>query len=262
MPDKSTVKSNRERYAERMKSKYPDREFADDEALWGQVNEDYDGYDKEIAGYKEREKAFSDLFTSDPRSAAFLTNWRKGGDPAVELVRMFGDDFVEQLRDPKKQEELAAASKEYADRIAKEKEFDEQYQKNLSETLGTLEAMQSEDGVSDDEIDKAMELLIGIVRDGILGKFSPESIKMAFRALNHDTDVAVAAREGEVKGRNTRIEEKLRRNRRGDGTASLDGKNGGGGKARDMPDLGALNRYDDGGQTIWERGGERRRPAR
>lgn len=35
MPDKSTVKSNRERYAERMKSKYPDREFADDEALWG-----------------------------------------------------------------------------------------------------------------------------------------------------------------------------------------------------------------------------------
>lgn len=262
MPDNITVKSNRERYVERLKSKYPDREFADDEALWGQVNEDYDGYDKEISGYKEHEKAFSDLFTSDPRSAAFLTNWRKGGDPAVELVRMFGDDFVEQLRDPKKQEELAAASKEYADRIAKEKEFDEQYQKNLSETLGTLEAMQSEDGVSDDEIDKAMELLIGIVRDGILGKFSPKSIKMAFRALNHDTDVAVAAREGEVKGRNTRIEEKLRRNRRGDGTASLDGKNGGGGKARDMPDLGALNRYDDGGQTIWERGGERRRPAR
>ena len=81
MPDKTTVKSNREQYAERLKAKYPDREFADDEALWGQANEDYDGYDKELAGYKEREKAFSDLFTSDPRSAAFLTNWRKGGVP-------------------------------------------------------------------------------------------------------------------------------------------------------------------------------------
>ena len=84
---------------------------------------------------------------------------------------------------------------------------------------------------------------------------------MAFRAINHDSDVAVAAREGEVKGRNTRIEEKLRKKQRSDGTANLDGKNGGGGKARDMPDLGALNRYDDGGQTIWERGGERRRPV-
>lgn len=262
MPDKTTVKSNRDRYAERAKAAHPDREYADDEALWGQVNEDYDGYDKEIAGYREREKAFSDLFTSDPRSAAFLTNWRKGGNPAVELVRMFGDDFVEELKDPAKQEELAKASKDYAERVAKEKEFDEQYQKNISETLGTLEAMQQNDGVSDEEIDKAMEFLVGIVKDGIVGKFSPESIQMAFRAINHDADVETAAREGEVKGRNTRIEEKLRRRGRGDGTANLDGKNGGGGKARDMPDLGALNRYDDGGQTIWERGGEKRRPAR
>ena len=76
MPVNTTIKSNRERYEERVKSKYPDREFADEEALWGQVNDDYDGYDKEIASYRDREKALSDLFTSDPRSAAFLTHWR------------------------------------------------------------------------------------------------------------------------------------------------------------------------------------------
>ena len=44
------VKSNRERYTERLKAKYPDREFADDEALFGQINDDYDGYDKELSG--------------------------------------------------------------------------------------------------------------------------------------------------------------------------------------------------------------------
>lgn len=259
MPDNKEVKSNRERYAERLKQKYPDREYADDEALWGQVNDDYDGYDKELETYRAHEKAFSDLFTSDARSAAFLTNWRKGGDPVVELVRMYGDDFVEQLKDPEKQEALAKASKEYAERVAKSKEFDAEYDKNINETLDTLEGMQGEKGLSDDDIDRAMELLIGIVRDGIVGKFTPESIDMALRALNHDADVAVASREGEVKGRNSRIEEKLRRRGRGDGTANLDGKNGGGGAGREMPDLGALNRYDDGGQTIWERGGERRR---
>lgn len=247
---------------ERMRAKYPDREYADDEALWGQVNEDYDGYDNELAGYKEQDKALSDMFASDPRSAAFLTQWRKGKHPAIALVEMFGDDFVKELKDPAKQEELAQASKEYADRVAKEKEFDEQYQKNITETLGTLEAMQAEEGYSDDDIDNAMTFLVGIMKDGILGKFSPESIRMALRAINHDVDVATAAREGEVKGRNAKIEERLRRSRRGDGTASLDGKNGGQGGGRQAPDLGALNRYDDGGQTIWERGGERRRPAR
>ena len=262
MPDKTTVKSNREKYAERLKAKYPDRNFADDEALWGQVNEDYDGYDKELAGYKEREEALSNLFTSDPRSASFLTNWRKGGNPAVELVRMYGDDFIEEMKDPEKQEEFAAASKEFAERLAKERDFDEQYQKNIAETLNTLEQMQQKAGYSDDEIDKAMEFLVGIMKDAIVGKFTAESIEMAMRAINHDDDVAVAAREGEVKGRNARIEEKLRRKGKGDGTANLDGKNGGGGKAREMPDLGALDRYGDGGQTIWERGGEKRRPAR
>ena len=262
MPENTTVKSNREKYAERLKTKYPDRDFADDEALWGQVNEDYDGYDKELAVYKEREEALSNLFTSDPRSALFLTNWRKGGDPAVELVRMYGDDFIEEMKDPEKQEEFAAASKEFAERVAKERDFDEQYQKNIAETLKTLETMQQKEGYSDDDIDKAMSFLVGIMKDGIVGKFTPESIKMALNALNHDDDVDTAAREGEVRGRNTRIEEKLRRGQRGDGTANLDGKNGGQGRARQMPDLGALNRYDDGGQTIWERGGEKRRPAR
>ena len=261
MAENMTIKSNRDKYVERVKSKYPDRDWADDEALWGQANEDYDGYDKELSEYKAHEKTFSDMFTKDPRSAAFLSKWRKGGDPVVALVEMYGDDFMDALQDPDKQEALAEASKEFAERVAKEKEFEEQYQKNISETLSMLNDMQQEEGLSDDDIDGAMEFLVGIMKDGILGKFTRESVTMAMNAINHDGDVAVAEREGEVRGRNARIEEKLRRGRRGDGTAVLDGRNGGGG-GRDIPDLGALNRYDDGGQTIWERGGERRKPAR
>lgn len=53
------VKSNRERYTDRLKAKYPDKEFADDEALFAQINDEYDGLDKELSGYKEREKALS-----------------------------------------------------------------------------------------------------------------------------------------------------------------------------------------------------------
>ena len=87
MAEKTEVKSNRDKYAERLKSRYPDREFADDEAIFGQINDDYDNYDKELSTYREREKALSDLFASNPRSAAFLTDWRNGEDPIVGLVR-------------------------------------------------------------------------------------------------------------------------------------------------------------------------------
>ena len=177
------VKSNRERYTDRLKAKYPDKEFADDEALFAQINDEYDGLDK------EREKALSDLFASNPRSAAFLTDWRKGEDPIIGMIRKFGDDFKAALEDPEKQEALAAANKEYAERITKEKEFEEQYQQNINATLSTLEQMQQEEGISDDEIDQAMEFLIGIMKDGLLGKFTRDSIQMAIKAIKHDSDV-------------------------------------------------------------------------
>lgn len=261
MPNKKEVMSNRDRYTERLKAKYPDKEFADDEALFGQINEDYDGYDKELSAYKEREKKLSDLFASNPRSAAFLTGWVNGEDPLVGLIRKFGDDFKAALEDPEKQEELAAANKEYAERIAKEKEYEEMYQKNMDETYATIERVQQEDNLTDDDIDEAMTFLIGIMKDGIIGLFSADSIRMAVKAIRHDNDVAQADQEGEIRGRNTKIEEKLRKNGRSDGTANLSGKNGGGTNPRKMPDFGAIDR-GYGTQNIWERGGEKRRPAK
>ena len=262
MAENTEVKSNRDRYAERLKSRYPDKEFADDEALFGQINDDYDNYDKELSTYREREKALSDLFASNPRSAAFLTDWRNGEDPLVGLIRKFGDDFKAALDDPEKQEALAAANKEYAERIAKEGEYEEQYQRNIAETYNTIEQVQKEDGLSDDDIDQAMEFLIGIMKDGLLGKFSIDSIRMAVKAIRHDSDVEAANHEGEIKGRNSRIEERLRKGERNDGTANLAGKNGGGsGGTRPELDLGAIDR-NYGSKNIWERGGEKRKPIR
>ena len=258
MSKNKKVMSNRDRYTERLKTKYPDKEYVDDEALFGQINDDYDSYDNELSGYREREKALTDLFASNPRSAAFLTDWRKGEDPIIGMVRKFGDDFKAALEDPEKQKALAAANKEYAERIAQEKQFENEYQKNISDTLSTLETMQTEEGLSDEDIDSAMDFLLDIMRDGIMGKFSRESILMALKAIRHDSDVEQADREGEVRGRNSKIEEKLRRGSRGDGTASLAGKDGGGrGSTREMPDLGVIDQ-NYGTQSIWERGGEKR----
>lgn len=259
MENTEVKKNNRDRYTERLKAKYPDREFADDEALFEQINEDCDSYDSELSGYREREKALSDLFASNPRSAAFLTDWRNGEDPIVGMIRKFGDDFKAALEDPEKQEALAEANKEYAQRIAEEEKFEEEYQKNIADTYEVLDKMQQEMGLSDEAIDGAMNFLVGIMKDGILGKFSKESVEMALKAINHDADVELADREGEMRGRNTKIEEKLRKSGRSDGTANLGSKNSGT-KARDMPDLGAISRYDS--KSIWERGGEKRKTTK
>lgn len=260
--DNKQVKSRRQLLAERLQTRYPDKDFSDEESFFGQISDDYDEYDKNLAGYQEREKAFSDMFTSDPRSARFLIDWQKGQDPVVSLVRQFGTDIKEAIDDPERIEEIAAANKEFVERVAKEKELEEAYQKNLSESLSTLDTLQQESGMSDEQIDAAMALLVSIVKDGIVGKFTPESIHMALKAINHDADVTAANQEGVVQGKNTKVEEKLRKPKSGDGTAALGGANGrSGGGQRPRPSLGVLDSFGDNNMTIWERGGEKRRRA-
>ena len=65
-------------------------------------------------------------------------------------------------------EAIAEANKEYVERVAKSKELDEQYEKNLSQSLSDLETYQKEKGFSDEEIDKGMEILSSIASDFIL----------------------------------------------------------------------------------------------
>lgn len=226
MPTTEGVKSNRDKYTSRLKAKYPEKEYPDDESLFEQINEDYDNYDKKLSEYESHEKSLTDLFASNPRSAAFLIDWRNGEDPIIGLIRKFGDDFKAALEDPEKQEALATANKEYAERIAQEEQYEVEYQKNIDATFTMLETLQKEEGLSDEDIDKAMDYLVDVMRNGLLGKFSKESVLMALKAIKYDSDVMQADREGEVRGRNSKIEEKLRKHKDGDKLPTLSGKHG------------------------------------
>ena len=239
MAEDNANKSKRDITLERLKVKYPDGNFEDDEAIFSHSNDDYDSYDNELATYKEHEKGLADMFSADPRSAAFLTDWRNGEDPVVGLVRKFGVEIKDVLDDPEMQEKIAEANKEYLDRVAQEKELEETYQANLAESLETISSIQEEKGYSDEQIDQAFEWLMGVIQDGVIGKFTPEIIDMAMKAQNYDADVAQAEAEGEVRGRNAKIEEKLRTRKAGDGLVALEGNNGNTGsrKPQSMFDL-------------------------
>lgn len=250
------IKTKRELVLSRMKDRNPDKDFENEDVLYGQINDDYDAYDKQIADYKGRESELVGMISADPRAASFLMNWKDGKDPMVSLVSQFGTDIVDAINDPERQEAIAEANKEFVERVAKEKEYEEMYQKNLDDSLTVLEQLQAETGISDEEVDKIMEFIVTIVKDGVLGKFSKETIEMARKALNHDADVSNAAHVGEVKGRNEKIEEKLRKKNNVDGTAALGSKNGSARKPS-MPNYGALDKYGEN-DDIWSRGEEKR----
>lgn len=226
MAEEKQVKSRRDQLGERLKKKYPDREYADDEALFGQINDDYDEYDKALSGYKERESKLTDLFTRDPRSAEFITDMAQGKDPWASLINRIGIDGVkEMLDDPARMEEFAKNNKEYVERIAKQKGLVEEWEKNMTATLSMLEQKQQELGLTDEQVDAAADWIKDVTNDAVIGIIKPETIDMALKAINHDADVAAASAEGEIRGKNAKAEAKLRKPRRGDGTPTLAGAN-------------------------------------
>lgn len=226
MAENEVVRSKRDQVVDRLRSRYPEKRFEDDDEIYGQIYDDYDQSEKELENYRGQEKQFSDLFASDPRNAQFLSDMYHGQDPVLGLVRRFGVEIKDVLDDPEMQDKIAEANKEYVERVAKSKVLDEEYEKNLDATLEMLRGFQTERGLSDEEIDEVMDALLGIVQDGVMGKFTRETVVMMLNAIHHDRDVSAASEEGRVAGRNDKIVESLRKTERGDGTAPLSGKNG------------------------------------
>lgn len=222
MAENENQKTKRELFAERLKSRYPDREFADDEAMYGQAGEDYDAYENELSGYRERESKLEELFARDPKNAQFLADMAAGKDPWIVVIERLGTDGItELLNDPEKKAAYEEANKRYAERLAKEKEIEAEYDRNMEESQRVREELDAIHGV--EAVDAALGVIDQMTKDAIMGKVTKEAVEMAMKIVNRDADLANARSEGEIAGRNAKIEERMRRQQTGDGMPQMGG---------------------------------------
>lgn len=222
MPDNPTPTTNRGKLESRLRERYPDREYPDDEALYSQINDDYDDYDNA----RDQSQRLTDLFSKDPRAARFITDMAAGKNPWEAMVEQIGIDGITDIfQNPEYKERLAEAQQKYIDSMAKEKDLEEEYTRNLDESIDALLAFQQERGYSDDEIDEAVETLMQIAADSLRGKFTPENVELAMKAVSYDDDIADADAQGEVRGRNARITERLKKQQSADTVPALSGAN-------------------------------------
>lgn len=205
----------------------------------------------ELARCRELQATLNRMFNTDPRSAAFLRQWRQGNDPVVELMRLFGPELRQALDDPALQERLAEANREYLERVAAAQSLSAEFEANIDRSLEMLELKCERENIPDATIDAAWEWLRRITDQGIRGIVSEEAIDMALKAISHDSDVADADRRGEIRGRNAAIEAHLRRQTAsaGDGTVARGGSPAA--ASRRLPPLGVLDRYD-AFTSVWD----------
>lgn len=236
--ENQNTKSKKDMFRERFLKNHPDIDPEDEEAMYGSINDDYDRNDQQLSKYKEREDKLNNMLRSNPKAANFMSAWSRGEDPEIAFVRNFGMELKDAIDDPDKMQQLADANQEHIQRIAKNQELDEQWEQNMPKSLEALQKMQEKEGISDDDMQKAYQALWDAANDVIIGVIKPETIKLMLNAVRHDADVSEAAADGEIKGRNANIINKMKKDNSTDGVPVLSGN----GKSNVVPkkDMGVL----------------------
>lgn len=247
-------KSNKEIALERYRSRYPDADPADEEAMYGHMNEDYDRYEADLKKANATSDKLNELLDSDPRSAAFLTAWHDGKNPVLAFIDEYGEDVMSDIQNPANRAKIEASTKAFMAKAAKAKELDAEYDKNIEASRNLYQQMIEEGTYSQEQIDKGLDLLEQVFNDFLVGKVTREGIEAMIKSTSYDEAVDEAGAEGEIRGRNAQIQTKRRNALRGDG---LPQGGGGGGKGKpkmqdDDPSLGALNRYGANRRSIWD----------
>ena len=209
MPEMSDIEYLRQRTSKR----HEGQQFGSDDDYYRQMRADADEDDAYMKQYRENEGMVNELFSSDPRAADFWNQWKQHPDknPIAYMIRVYGvDGLKEELEDPNFADNFEEANKEYLDRIAEGKNYAEQLQANLDKSLDVIEAWGQKNGLSTEEADKVAEQVFDRYKRIHLGELTEDDLDWVFKAQNHDADVENAGREGEIRGRNQRIQEKLR----------------------------------------------------
>ncbi|MBR6264431.1 MAG: hypothetical protein IKR05_14630 [Prevotella sp.] len=165
-------------------------------------------------------------------------------------------DCTEEKTENQKEKKAENSTKE-----TKENHTEEQVEDPAPPSLDELTekacaALKGNEGINESEIGSITQFLHSMISDINAGEMSKETIDTLLLAFRHDTDVENALREGEVKGRNAKIDEWKEQRRGMAGVHQLGNAASGGMTHVPQARLGGLCAADR--QTIWERGKEKR----
>lgn len=217
--ENQTVKSANERLIEMMQARYPDRDYSGVSGVNGENGEDILGQSiletlEDLTARNEesiaKNSAIHKLFYSDPLAADFIQRWMESGDPRAALVETFGDDLSD-LGTEEGRGRFSQSLTSWRERKAENDRLTAESDANWSKTLEDLEAWGNAKGLDNDKKVAVILRLVSVAANGLMNKYEPADFDMAYKEMNYDADIQNARREGEVTGRNARIDENRRR---------------------------------------------------
>lgn len=210
----------RQQLRDRFKQDYPEDDYdtdEDGELLGGRIMDRLNANNEELTKRRGDDDKLRQLFASNAATGRFFTRWAAGEDPLNLYAEVFGDKLIETLQAEDGAERVKKGMEKYFANIKANDEASELFETNANETMATIEKMEAEEGISDEVMQKALDLGATIGTDMAVGKITPENLRVLLKAVTHDEDVTNAMNDGKAMGRNERYTENVRQRQRGDG---------------------------------------------
>lgn len=247
------AETERQKALSRSRSRNSERDFADDddESLYKAINEDYEADNKELEGYRKNSSDLSNFLRQDPKSASFLSSWRRDGSPIPALVREYGEDIVKDLTNPEVQQKIEEAQTEYLKQIAENDEYEKKYADNVAKSQEMIQGLVDGGEYTQDEVEAAVESFGAKFEAFLMGTIDEATIVDEIKASRHDTDVEEAEANGERRGRNANISKEFNRRKKAtDGLPAMPNSNSQAVKEEKEDNTGALGQLA-GRRSMW-----------
>lgn len=192
-----------------MKSKYPDKDFSDDDAYENALADQLETSSKSLEEYQNNDKSISDIIDANPEFALVLQDMSKGVPFRVAVRKRCGDLDLSVDEDEKEYDEWVKAGEEY---LKTKKESDERIAKrnaNMEESDKRFAAfVEGQKDWNEEKKTGYAQFVLDLCNAMGDGDVSEQVLQMFADAYTHDDDVATALEEGKVEGANNTIEAK------------------------------------------------------
>ena len=189
-----------------MQERYPDEEWADDDAYEEKLANHLQEAETKLNEYKSNDEVISDLMERNPEFAMVIMAMRKGMPFEAALRRYLGDIFKDTVEEGDPDwDALKKASDEF---LAEKKKADDEIATrtaNLEKSdLAFTEFVERNFPTEDEQIAFA-EYVRNTLSNIGMGDLSENIFDMFLKAYKHDTDVEDAKEAGAIEARNEKI---------------------------------------------------------
>lgn len=169
----------------------------------------FDDYDNEVSGklskFEQSDQKMKDIFLNNPDMAVVFSDVANGENPALALVKHFGEEALSAKDDPETADKFVQAQQDYLDKMSKSKSIEEEQIANMDASIETLKAFAAEKGMEEKEAAEFSDGLFQLADDIFMCRFTSEMLEKLYLGIHHDEDVKDAAEMGEIEGKNKKI---------------------------------------------------------